>query len=69
MEFVESNQEILPLRNDSLLNFVTNDGGVTYNTCHFWSNFEIADLSLWRSNAYLKLFDHLDKSGGFYYER
>lgn len=40
-----------------------------YSTCHFWSNFEIADLRLWRSQAYEEFFDHLDKAGGFFYER
>lgn len=37
---------------------------------HFlvWSNFEIADLDLWRSEAYSKFFDFLDEKGGFYYE-
>ncbi|KAG2201506.1 hypothetical protein INT46_007779 [Mucor plumbeus] len=59
----------LPSRNESLIDFITNDGGQSYNTCHFWSNFEVGDLSLWRSEAYLKLFDYLDRSGGFYYER
>ncbi|CAK5277907.1 unnamed protein product [Mycena citricolor] len=39
-----------------------------YNRCHFWSNFEIADLDLWRSESYLKYFDFLDRKGGFYYE-
>ena len=33
-----------------------------------WSNFEIADLDFWRSDAYLKFFEFLDQSGGFYYE-
>ncbi|KAG1147356.1 hypothetical protein G6F37_002022 [Rhizopus arrhizus] len=56
-------------QNDSLLSFISNDYGSTYNTCHFWSNFEIGDLSFWRSPEYLALFDYLDKSGGFYYER
>ncbi|KAK9464526.1 nucleotide-diphospho-sugar transferase [Lipomyces arxii] len=41
----------------------------TYNLCHFWSNFEIANLNLWRSQAYSEYFAHLDKAGGFYYER
>lgn len=59
----------LPSRNESLMDFVTNDDGQSYNTCHFWSNFEVGDLSLWRSEAYIKLFDYLDRSGGFYYER
>lgn len=40
-----------------------------YSTCHFWSNFEIADLDFWRSEKYQKYFDHLDQSGGFFYER
>ncbi|KAJ6260147.1 LOW QUALITY PROTEIN: hypothetical protein Dda_4370 [Drechslerella dactyloides] len=43
--------------------------GPEYNGCHFWSNFEIASLDLWRSEAYGKYFDHLDKAGGFFYER
>ncbi|KAI4098198.1 MAG: hypothetical protein L6R37_006623 [Teloschistes peruensis] len=40
-----------------------------YSTCHFWSNFEIADMEFWRSKAYSDYFDHLDRSGGFFYER
>jgi mannosyltransferase len=40
-----------------------------YSTCHFWSNFEIADLSFWRSKAYEDYFNHLDRAGGFFYER
>lgn len=43
--------------------------GDIWNMCHFWSNFEIADLSFFRSKEYRQLFAHLDKSGGFYYER
>ena len=37
--------------------------------CHFWSNFEIADLDFFRSDAYRELFALLDRDGGFYYER
>ena len=40
-----------------------------YSTCHFWSNFEIADLNFWRSKAYEDYFQHLDRAGGFFYER
>lgn len=40
-----------------------------YSTCHFWSNFEVADLSFFRSQTYTEYFDHLDKAGGFFYER
>lgn len=40
-----------------------------YSTCHFWSNFEIADMEFWRSPAYEDYFNHLDRAGGFFYER
>ncbi|KAK3658751.1 putative mannosyltransferase ktr4 [Elasticomyces elasticus] len=40
-----------------------------YSTCHFWSNFEIADMNFWRSPAYEAYFEHLDRAGGFFYER
>jgi len=40
-----------------------------YSTCHFWSNFEIADMSFWRSKEYEDYFNHLDRAGGFFYER
>ncbi|KAF3942496.1 hypothetical protein ABW19_dt0205891 [Dactylella cylindrospora] len=40
-----------------------------YNACHFWSNFEIASLNFWRSEPYRKYFEHLDRAGGFFYER
>ncbi|KAK9453922.1 nucleotide-diphospho-sugar transferase [Dipodascopsis uninucleata] len=40
-----------------------------YNLCHFWSNFEIASLNFWRSEAYDAYFKYLDETGGFYYER
>ncbi|KAH6905127.1 alpha-1,2-mannosyltransferase [Coprinopsis sp. MPI-PUGE-AT-0042] len=40
-----------------------------YNLCHFWSNFEIADMDFWRSKAYMDFFEFLDSKGGFYYER
>lgn len=40
-----------------------------YSTCHFWSNFEIGDMDFWRSEAYTEYFNHLDRAGGFFYER
>ncbi|KAI9818246.1 MAG: hypothetical protein M1832_004462 [Thelocarpon impressellum] len=40
-----------------------------YSTCHFWSNFEVADMEFWRSPAYEEYFNHLDRAGGFFYER
>ncbi|KAI8975702.1 nucleotide-diphospho-sugar transferase [Mycotypha africana] len=72
IKFLKDNPDIakkMPNPNESFFDFVTNDGGLSYNTCHFWSNFEIGDLSLWRSDAYLRYFKYLDEAGGFYYER
>uniref|UniRef100_A0A0W0F940 Putative glycosyltransferase family 15 protein n=1 Tax=Moniliophthora roreri TaxID=221103 RepID=A0A0W0F940_MONRR len=54
---------------DNGMQFLSDDGGLTYNRCHFWSNFEIGDLDLWRGEAYSKFFEFLDSKGGFYYER
>ncbi|QLG70362.1 hypothetical protein HG535_0A03010 [Zygotorulaspora mrakii] len=66
-EFITSHQEYINKNN--MLDFISDDEGYSYNLCHFWSNFEIASLDLWRSDAYTAYFDHLDKSGGFFYER
>ncbi|KAL2888808.1 glycolipid 2-alpha-mannosyltransferase [Ceratocystis lukuohia] len=54
---------------DNSMGFLSDDGGETYNRCHFWSNFEIGSLSWLRSQAYLDYFDSLDKDSGFFYER
>jgi len=66
-DFIKENPDLLAPGN--AMQFLSDDGGQTYNRCHFWSNFEIGDLDFWRGEAYSKFFDHLDKRGGFYYER
>jgi alpha 1,2-mannosyltransferase len=66
-EFIEENPTLIP--KDNAMAFLSDDNGETYNRCHFWSNFEIADADFWRSEAYMKLFEKLDTAGGFYYER
>lgn len=79
---VEDFMEKFPqhLHPNNALDFITtNDSDVffhtvaksdsRYNMCHFWSNFEIANLDFFRSQAYADYFDHLDEAGGFYYER
>ena len=43
--------------------------GNRWNLCHFFNNFEIADMDLFRSDQYRELFSYLDHDGGFYYER
>ncbi|CAP65329.1 uncharacterized protein PODANS_6_8400 [Podospora anserina S mat+] len=54
---------------DNSMGFLSDDGGKTYNKCHFWSNFEIGSLSWLRSKAYIDYFESLDRDGGFFYER
>ncbi len=66
-EFIAEHPDYLPA--DNLMDWVSDDGGASYNGCHFWSNFEIADLDFWRGEAYTKYFDFLDHKGGFFYER
>jgi len=66
-EFITANPTLVSPEN--AMAFLSDDGGETYNKCHFWSNFEIGDLDLWRGESYSKFFDFLDQKGGFYYER
>ncbi|KAM5545741.1 hypothetical protein V8D89_000779 [Ganoderma adspersum] len=66
-EFVNENPHYLDP--DNALAFLSDDDGGSYNMCHFWSNFEIANLDFWRGEAYSKFFEHLESKGGFYYER
>lgn len=67
MKFFQENPQHLAPNN--LMSFLSNDDGKTYNMCHFWSNFEVANLNLWRSPGYREYFDYLDHAGGFFYER
>lgn len=66
-QFMKENPQYLA--KDNNMKWISDDNGETYNGCHFWSNFEVASLKLWRSEAYSKYFEHLDKAGGFFYER
>lgn len=66
-EFMEKHPEHVHPNN--MLDFISDDNGVSYNLCHFWSNFEVGSLDFWRGEAYSAYFDFLDKSGGFFYER
>ncbi|GAP83525.1 putative glycolipid 2-alpha-mannosyltransferase [Rosellinia necatrix] len=43
--------------------------GDAWSLCHYWSNFEIADMDFFRSRAYQDYFEYLDDKGGFYNER
>ncbi|KAI0681663.1 nucleotide-diphospho-sugar transferase, partial [Cerioporus squamosus] len=61
-EFVQENAQYVA--RDNAMGYMSEDGGNTYNNCHFWSNFEIADMDFWRSEAYSKFFEHLDRRAG-----
>ncbi|KAJ2019278.1 alpha-1,2-mannosyltransferase ktr1 [Coemansia sp. RSA 455] len=65
-QFIAENPKHLAKHN--LKEWLVDDSG-DYNGCHFWSNFEIVDLSFYRSPAYQAYFDYLDRAGGFFYER
>jgi alpha 1,2-mannosyltransferase len=69
VEFMKENPHLVA--EDNLVEFLgaEKDGSGDYGGCHFWSNFEIVDLRFYRSEAYTRYFQHLDKAGGFYYER
>jgi alpha 1,2-mannosyltransferase len=54
---------------NSLMSFISDDQGASYNLCHFWSNFEVGDMDFWRGDIYSQFFQFLDSSGGFFYER
>jgi mannosyltransferase len=43
--------------------------GDSWNLCHYWSNFEIADMDFFRSAKYRDFFKYLDEKEGFYLER
>ncbi len=64
--FMRNNQELIDKNNH--LSFHTKLGG-KYSKCHFWSNFEIASFSLFRSEKYEKYVELLNTVGGFFYER
>ncbi|KAL0581729.1 hypothetical protein V5O48_000311 [Marasmius crinis-equi] len=65
-EFIKENPQYVDAHN--AMGFLTDNGGEKYNLCHFWSNFEIADMDFWRGEAYQAFFNYLDSKGGFYYE-
>lgn len=59
----DPNQDSLPVIDGEAME------GEKYNMCHFWSNFEIARLSWFRSKEYEDFFQMMDRSGGFWMER
>ncbi|KAF5362624.1 hypothetical protein D9758_009624 [Tetrapyrgos nigripes] len=66
-DFLNAHPEYVSQNNS--MDFLSLTHGRTYSRCHFWSNFEIADMDFWRGDAYSAFFDYLDATGNFYYER
>ncbi|KAJ3969123.1 nucleotide-diphospho-sugar transferase [Lentinula raphanica] len=44
-------------------------GSQEWTTMCMYNNFEISHRSLWESEIYTAFFEHLDRAGGFFYER
>ncbi|KAL6454380.1 MNT3 Probable mannosyltransferase MNT3 [Candida maltosa Xu316] len=65
VEFIEMKRQV---KERELVGMVVNEFG-WFNLCHFWTNFEIADLEFFRSEEYEEFFQFLDAKGGFFYER
>ena len=66
-DYLSADNSMMWLTDDTLRPEKTRDAN-GYSTCHFWSNFEIADMDFLRGPAYTAFFEYLDKQGGFYYE-
>ena len=67
--FVDPSWVPLPFRRFLSLLPGRDHHGDMWNFCHYWSNFEIADMDWFRSPEYRQLFRKLDEIGGIYYER
>ncbi|OLY78087.1 putative mannosyltransferase KTR3 [Smittium mucronatum] len=66
LDYIKNNTSMLP--STSFASFLVDSGG-NYNTCHFWSNFEIVSLDFMRTSEYQSLVDAIDLAGGMFYER
>lgn len=68
-EFIELYPEYILPEEKTIYPWIYSDLTENYNLCHFWTNFQIADLSFFRSEAYQRYFQYLDNTGNFFYER
>jgi alpha 1,2-mannosyltransferase len=68
-EFKALHPEYIRPPNETIYPWIVYRESDEYNFCHFWTNFQIADLSFFRSKEYQKYFEYLDRTGNFFYER
>ncbi|KAI7849650.1 nucleotide-diphospho-sugar transferase [Circinella umbellata] len=71
MKFASENSDIVQSTDNpkSLWDFVIDDDSQGFNKCHFWNNFQIADMNFFRGELYQRYFDFIDNSNGIFYER
>ncbi|GAA5896261.1 hypothetical protein JCM5296_002929 [Sporobolomyces johnsonii] len=69
LDFLAQNEDKHYVPEDSGIDFISSDGGKTYNHRIYYNNFEIVHRSFLESEAYTSYVDHLDRAGGFYKER
>lgn len=67
-EFIEANPDITLPSSSTILPWMLNDEG-TFNRKHIWNNFMIISLDFMRSKEYRAFYEHLEHTGGFFYER
>ena len=60
-DFIDANPQYIV--DGNAMGWQSNNNGASYNLCHFWSNFEIADMNFWRGEAYQAFFNYLEKQG------
>ncbi|GMG19717.1 unnamed protein product [Ambrosiozyma monospora] len=65
----ETKQDHLLLNDTNYSEFIYDESKDDYNMCHFWTNFELGNLDFLRSVEYNVIFEYLDSTNGFYYER
>lgn len=68
-KFISTGDNKKYINPNNLEKFITTSIMKHYNTCHFWTNFEITNMDWLRAEAYVNFFNYLDRAGGFYYER
>ena len=72
---IQDGEKYIKNPDNNSLGFIETDYGSktsirgNYNLCHYWSNFEIANLNFFRDPIYEGYFQALDETGNFFYER
>ncbi|ODV84863.1 glycosyltransferase family 15 protein, partial [[Candida] arabinofermentans NRRL YB-2248] len=67
--FMQLNNELLIDNSTTLNEFILDSNTNDYTNCNFDSNFEIVNLEFYKSKEYKQLYDFMDDTNGFFYER